>query len=208
MAPDHKKTFGVALVAAASGSYNYSIDQRNYYFEINPRYRPNEKLRLEYAFENFYRAKDIGYVDNISDYIIFGKRDVNTITNSIRAGYIFTGKSALNIRLRHYWTTAVYDQYYHLTEEGYLVSADYSEHNDINYNAFNIDLIYRWNFAPGSELSVMWKNCILQSDSEITYDFVENLENTLRSPQNNSFSIKALYYIDYQSLKKKKAVAG
>ncbi|MBN1340612.1 MAG: carbohydrate binding family 9 domain-containing protein, partial [Bacteroidales bacterium] len=71
MVPDYKKVFGVATTVAASSSYNYTLRQRNYYFEINPRYRPNDKLRLGYSFANFYRARDIGYVDNISDYIIF-----------------------------------------------------------------------------------------------------------------------------------------
>ncbi|MBN1340676.1 MAG: hypothetical protein JXA03_15210, partial [Bacteroidales bacterium] len=138
---------------------------------------------------------------------IFGKRDVNTITNSISAGYIFTGKASFNLRIRHYWTTAVYDEYFSLREDGYLEKTDYSEYNDINYNAFNIDLIYRWNFAPGSELSIMWKNCILRSEEEMTYNFVENLGNTLNSPQTHCFSLKLLYYIDYQNLQRKKSLS-
>lgn len=206
--PDYKKVFGVATTLAASTSYNYSIDQRNYYFEISPRFRPNEKLRIAYSFENFYRGQEIGFVDNISDYIIFGKRNVNTITNSMNTSYIFTSKAAVSLRARHYWTTAVYDEYFNLREDGHLEKADYSEMNDINYNAFNIDLIYRWNFAPGSELSVMWKNCILESDEKITYNFLDNLGNTLNSPQTNSLSFKLLYYIDYHSLKKLKPATG
>ncbi|MCD4735659.1 MAG: carbohydrate binding family 9 domain-containing protein [Bacteroidales bacterium] len=206
--PDYKKMFGVKIIAAASTSYNYSINQRNFYIEINPRFRLNEKIRFGYSFENFFRGNEIGYVDEVSDYIIFGKRHVNSITNSVNAAYIFNAKAAVNLRLRHYWSTAIYDDFYNLLENGYLGKADYNENNDVNYNAFNIDLIYRWNFAPGSELSVMWKNSILQSGEEITFNFAENLNNTIHSPQTNSFSVKVLYYIDYQSLKRKKKAEG
>ena len=33
---------------------------------------------------------------------------------------------------------------------------------DINYNLFNLDFTYIWNFAPGSQISVMWKNVIVK----------------------------------------------
>jgi hypothetical protein len=32
--------------------------------------------------------------------------------------------------------------------------------NDLNTNFLNIDVMYTWRFAPGSELSLVWKNAI------------------------------------------------
>lgn len=34
----------------------------------------------------------------------------------------------------------------------------------IDFNTFNIDLIYTWNFAPGSLMNFMRKNSIYNSD--------------------------------------------
>jgi len=67
-------------------------------------------------------------------------------------------------------------------------------------------------FAPGSEMVVVWKNSvftfkeanslIMQSDEDLNRDYFYNLSHTIGSPAANSFSIKVLYYIDYQYLKK------
>ena len=69
-----------------------------------------------------------------------------------------------------------------------------------NCVAFNIDLLFRWEFAPGSELSLAWKNAIYNSNKDVGVKFVENLKNTLSSDQTNSLSLKLLYYIDYNTI--------
>jgi hypothetical protein len=114
--------------------------------------------------------------------------------------------------MRHYWITVRYNDYYRLLPDGYLTPTDYSVNNDFGVNIFNIDLVYTWNFAPGSEINVVWKNAINtyepESDSptmdEIESSYFQNLKNTINSPATNSFSVKILYYLDYQYLKKKK----
>jgi hypothetical protein len=106
-----------------------------------------------------------------------------------------------------------YNNYFDLTEDGGLLPSDYSEINDISFNAFNVDMLYIWNFAPGSEINIVWKNAIQAYEvpeviNSIYYEmednYFKNLANTLQSPATNSFSIKVLYYFDYQYLKRKK----
>ncbi len=75
---------------------------------------------------------------------------------------------------------------------------------DRNYNVFNIDLIYTWQFAPGSELSVTYKDVSENSENYYTKRYFSNLDKTLSSPQHNSISIKVLYYIDYLDIGRKK----
>ena len=71
---------------------------------------------------------------------------------------------------------------------------------DISYNAWSIDCVFRWIFAPGSELSVVWKN-LLESQGDMLPDtYADNLEDVLRVPHRNSFSIKAIYFLDYADL--------
>jgi len=71
-----------------------------------------------------------------------------------------------------------------------------------DFNTFNLDLIYAWEFSPGSQLSIAYKNASLTSNNLATSGYYYNLFNTFKQPQNNNFSIKLLYYIDYQNLKK------
>ena len=74
---------------------------------------------------------------------------------------------------------------------------------DRSFTAFNIDLVYTWVFSPGSELRIVWKNAILDEDFLIPETLGDNLDRTRALQQNNSFSVKVLFFIDYLTLKRK-----
>jgi hypothetical protein len=65
-----------------------------------------------------------------------------------------------------------------------------------------------WEISPGSELSFDWKNSSLIDNDQARQNYINNFENTLHVPKNNNFSLKILYYIDYQSLRKHKKASG
>lgn len=190
------------------GGLNSSpYDQSSYRVSVEPTYRVNDKLKLAWEIRYGGSTNDIGYVDRTEaeDSIYFGMRNIRTVENTIEVGYIFTSRSYLNFRLRHYWSKADYSgDYYLLQEDGYLASTDsYPGEDDINFNTFNIDMSYVWRFAPGSELSFVWKNSIYSISDQIPDDFIDNLNLTFDSPMVNSFSLKILYYLDYQYLRRK-----
>ncbi len=81
-------------------------------------------------------------------------------------------------------------------------NAAYGSGSDTNFNTFNIDLIYVWEFSPGSQFSIAYKNASLTSNNQANSGYYYNLFNTFKQPQNNNFSIKVLYYIDYQNVKR------
>ena len=110
---------------------------------------------------------------------------------------------AVSLRARHYWSKGVYDKYYQLLNDGNLEESNIDYAQNFNYNSFNIDFIVSWQFAPGSNLSLVWKKEILSESEVIITNFNKNFSNTFDQPQWNTFSIKAIYYLDYQYLKKK-----
>nr|MBP6575282.1 hypothetical protein [Flavobacteriales bacterium] len=61
-----------------------------------------------------------------------------------------------------------------------------------------------WNFAPGSELTLGWKDNIFTQQSTVTQNYFDDLRNTWEAPGVNSFSLKVLYFIDAQMLAKKR----
>lgn len=202
---DYRKRFALDMIV----NYHY-FDENNRYsftFELDPRFRVNNKLSFIYSFNRAYQNDDVGFVDYNadSDVITFGRRDVLTITNQLNAYYIFTNKMSLSLRARHYWSKAAYRQYYTLGSNGLLYAGNqYAGNADVNFNAFNIDLVYSWQFSPGSEISLVWKNAIYTQGSLIAEHYRNDVDETFRSPQSNSVSIKVLYYIDYAMLKRKK----
>ena len=65
-------------------------------------------------------------------------------------------------------------------------------------------MVYTWRFAPGSELSVVWKNSIYTGTDQIYYDFGDNFSDMFLADKANSFSVKVLYYLDWLYLQKRR----
>jgi hypothetical protein len=175
---------------------------------ISPRLRASDRLFFIYKFNYEKIIHNVGYVDDYMDstgqqIILFGKRDIKTITNVLEANFMFNSKMSIDFRLRHYWTTATYDEFYTLNQDGTLDPAEFQDNQDINFNQFNIDMSYIWNFAPGSQLSLVWKNAISTFTSVVDNNFFDNFSNTIDAPASNSFSIRVLYYLDALYFKKK-----
>ena len=183
----------------------------NAYYEVSPRFRPNDKFFFVLEHNWGTRNNENGFVKNMNDSIIFGRRNVKEHETAITGNYIFNNRMALNLTLRHYWSAAVYDRFNRVDPaDGELLPTDYAGFNedgttihDISFNAFNIDLAYNWRFAPGSEISVVWKNIISEQGEVLNRDYLQEVEDLLDSPQLNNFSIKILYFIDYLDLKRK-----
>lgn len=155
------------------------------------------------------RRNSLGYVTKYSDLpgeelIVFGSRARQDLITSISANYLFTHLMSLTFRVRHYWAIVQYGDFWELSEEGDMMATNYTGNHDTNFNAFNVDVIFRWRFAPGSELNVVWKNAILSSGNEPIYDYFDNFGSMWNNGQNNQFSIKALYFLDFFTLFKNK----
>jgi len=196
-----------ALAFDFRGGYGKAEGTR-YNYELGPRIRINHKALFRYRFEYDMDAGQKGYVNDFypaQDTIVFGKRNKETYTNSLSGSYVFGNKSWITLNVRHYWSKINYSRFYNLRDDGYLDEyPEYRENEDFNFNVFNIDLMYSWNFAPGSFLNVVWKNSIYH-DQEIRQNdfprFITNFRNTLGSDQvDNSISIKISYYLDYKYL--------
>ncbi|MBK6444292.1 MAG: hypothetical protein IPF81_02975 [Bacteroidetes bacterium] len=169
------------------------------------RYRFNDKFTLRLINSYNYDPYNLGVADYSNpDTIVYGLRVMNTYENILSGKYIFKNDMALTLNARHYWTTGRYRKYLTLQEDGGLIdNTDYSFNNDFNYNVFNIDFVYSWQFAPGSNLSIVYKNAIETQTDKVTRSLYDDFKMTVREPQQNSLSVKILYYLDYLSLKKK-----
>ncbi len=212
---DYRKMFALDLRVNSWKAFNY--DQYGYGFNLSPRVRFSDKWLFIYNLGISTSYNSYGYIedyeqeqmDGTNETIInFGMRDQHTITNTINTNYIFNNKMSLSLRARHYWSRVEYEDFYQLQKDGDLGPSlgynIYGSDEDYNYNAFTIDMKYLWRFAPGSEMAVVWKNAIYTGETQLINNFWDNLNNTLESSQVNSISLKILYYLDYQYLKKHK----
>jgi|AntRauTorcE11898_2_1112593.scaffolds.fasta_scaffold00871_2 hypothetical protein len=202
LSPDYRNPFlvDVSWLYAKAPEDN----RRRYEIEIKPRARLSDKLTLIHELELENDRNKVGYVTseqhNNNLRIIFGKRVIDNITNTLDATYIFNEKSALSLRLRHYWMRVKYNRYYTLKKSGELDIFDHQKVEDFSANIFNIDMAYSWRFAPGSELSIVYKNEVYNQEQEAVSGYFNNLNRTINAPGTNSLSLKVLYYIDYDQV--------
>ena len=196
-------------------------DQVDNWISFNPRYRVNDRLSFSHNLNISRRRKERGYANTTNadmsfagDDIIYGRRYVNETTNTFVMDYAFNHLMNFRLRVRHYWSDVQYDKLYNLQKNGDLTESLPSEiqdvaseirNNNVNFNAFNIDFVYNWQFAPGSFLTLVWKNAILSQVTGIeeNYTFGDNFQrNVMRAPQRNTFSVKVIYFLDYLYFKK------
>jgi hypothetical protein len=174
----------------------------SFWWLIGPHYRISNRLSVNYSLSIDHEWHDVGFV--ASDSIIrMGNRDVRRIENNFGINYIFTKDVSFNIQARHYWSTVKYLQFYNLNNDGSLQSTTYSKNQNESFNAFNIDMVFSWRFAPGSDINLVWKNQILDDTKLTGISFSDNFRNTMNASQLNSISLKLMYYLDYQYLVKK-----
>jgi hypothetical protein len=178
---------------------------RTYYSYLFQNLRINDKLafRLDLNYQPSYNY--VGWAAFNGDQPVFSRYNRNTVENVFNTKYSFTNRMGINVRLRHYWSDRRNLEFYALNPNGSLAAykGPALTGTDLNYNIFNIDLIYTWQFSPGSELSIAYKDVSENSENFYTKRYVNNLNNIVSGPQNNSLSIKMLYYIDYLDLRKK-----
>ena len=195
---DYRKRF--ALDAEIGYGEGYFTDYVvNHYFETNvsPIIRVNDKLELRPSFNYSIFLNGAGFAGNFDNEPKYGVRDVRTMTNILQGKFLFKNNLSLTLRIRHYWSYGLYDYYGDLDENGYIIpDDDFSGNANFNFNAFNTDLIFAWQFAPGSFLNVVYKNELQRDVQEIQRSYFSNLGSVFNEDQRNTFTMKLIYFLD------------
>lgn len=182
------------------------FDEKNrtiYRINGGTKYRFNDKFSLSYNVEYTRMTNDRGWVDQNTD-IIFAERNREITQHYFTGKYSITNKMNFNLIARYYWSYSENHKFFTLQDDGYLKpNLTYSENKNRNFNSWNLDFSYSWWFAPGSELSVLYRNYALDSTNFVEKNAHDNLSKLFNGNMTNIFSISLRYYIDYNSLTSK-----
>jgi hypothetical protein len=166
-------------------------------------FRFNNKLTVAQSIGYQPRFNNVGYT-NVpgSSEIIFAKRQRNTIEHILTTKYSFNNKMGITFRARHYVSSVDNNEFYKLQSNGGLKHhPNYHPQVNNNVNYFNIDMVYTWQFAPGSFINVVWKTAAEHYSAEVEDRYFINLKNTITQDNNNNLSLKVIYFLDYLQLK-------
>jgi hypothetical protein len=202
--------FGTDQSKQVSGHFEFGIDKnawKNQFFyriSANPRIQLTDQLMVGGGARYIRSLSEKGWVElsSVEDTIYFGNRNRNQLELVFEGSYSINSQMIFSARARHFWSLVKYDKYYELEQNGYLNSdTDYNKNNDLNFNVFTIDAGLTWNFAPGSQLSFVYKTNLDDGENEVIRNYIDNFRFFWRTGQSHSVSLRVLYYLDYHYLK-------
>ena len=206
---DYRKN--IAIDIGGGGALDPLHNGYTYHWRISPRLRLNDNFSIKYVLSVKHKYNDIGFVKNDTsglfihppqDDYIFAKRNTNMITNVLIAKYIINNKMDISVKLRYHLDQVKNLEFKSLGNDGYLYENDYKGEHNVNYTTWTSDIAYSWRFAPGSQMSLVWKNAIVDEENYLRNHWVDNLEESFNLAQQNSISLKVIYYLDYLYLRK------
>jgi len=198
---DYRKKF--AFDYRISKSWYFDEPKNSYGFRFAPKYRFSNQFSLSYGFSFNKTDNDRGYITKVGNDIFFGQRDRKSYSNTVSGKYSFSIKSSLSLTFRHNWEAVQYDNHYFtLNNNGFLTPNNtFSGTDDINFNSWNLDLNYIWEFAPGSQLIAFYRNSLYNYNTNAHLNFFKNIDQLFNQPAEHIFSLRLVYYIDYNRLK-------
>lgn len=190
--------------------YNFTIDYyafdekgRNQVFtNFGLRYRFSDRFNVNWSFNPSFSNNETGFAGKSDTDIFIGRRQRNTYENALTSKYTFNEKTALTLTFRHYFSDVTYKQFYTLNQDGSLAETDLFNRNlNGTYNAWNVDLRFSWWFAPGSQLTLLYRNATSNYLETSRLNMTKNYDVLFSEPTVNNFSLKLTYFLDYNRVK-------
>ena len=176
----------------------------NYGIAIGPKYRVNDRFSIMYILDYLHKTNDIGFAGFQNSDVIIGRRDRAIFQNDLVGKYAINNKMTLNLTARYYWSYSDVKEYYTLENNGELTTnPSYNINRNRNFNSWNFDLAYSWWFAPGSEMSVLYRNYSQEGTNVVERNLKTNLKNVFDANLTNIISVRFRYYLDYNMVKNK-----
>lgn len=216
---DYRKRIAIDIGGWFGGGPVYR-DWKEKTIRIAPRIRINDRFMVKYVWKIIQKSNERGWVDVLQDSLstlesssisLFGQRDNKEHTQVLNVDYTFNNRMSLSARVRHSWSQVRYkNSFLMLSNNGNLLETDAvtmrpngTSAYDVNFNAWSVDLVYRWIFSPGSEINIVWKNNLLQDTlgETLPTSYQSNFEQMLDIGFVNSLSIRAVFFIDYSRFK-------
>jgi len=191
------------------GSVFHIPEEHNYYkYDLGIRYRFSNKITMEVT----------NAAEKETDFIVFAGRELNgepiisfvdfTDITSIYSGvYNFTPRMNLTMRVRHNWSKVIYKRFANVDANGKDIPRSFIPNQDENVNFFNLDAFFTWDFRLGSRVVLGWKN-FLGNDEYVNgtlhKNYLNNLGETIDLRHGNELTLRFIYFIDYNTLRKKR----
>ncbi|MBI5857542.1 MAG: carbohydrate binding family 9 domain-containing protein [Sphingobacteriales bacterium] len=172
------------------------------------RFRFSNKFSLDLQTNSAFEKNQLGYafIREPNGDPIVGFRNNREFTSVLSGIYNFNSRLNLTLRARHYWNEVKYKSFHDVDAKGYLVARPFIPDRDENFNIFNLDAFLTWDFRLGSKLIIGYKNW-LGDEETVPFlnknSYLHNLGEVFDLRHGNEITIRFIYFLDYNQLRKK-----
>lgn len=185
-------------------NYHYDNERDGFFHQYSfwTNFRP--LTNFEFSIGTSYRInRDVDYwvgtgEDNLP---VFGKLDNNDMDINFRGIYTFVKNLTVQWYTQFYFSAGEYDKFRKLTAPDKYDVVDINNYDidfsrdDFNYKSLNLNLIFRWEYLPGSALFVVWTHARDRYNTDYgDFQFSRDFKDLFRTPQTNTFLVKADYW--------------
>ena len=192
-----------AFARAPAFDNNYTL------VSLGVRYRFSNRFTLDLQTDADKETNNLGYafIRETNGDPIAGFRDVKSTSTVLSGIYNFTPRLNLTLRARHYWNEVKYLNFHNLDKKGELINRPFINNWNDNVNIFNLDAFLTWDFRLGSRLILGYKNWLGEEESvqvpTSKNSYLYNLGETFNLRHGNEITMKFVYFLDYNQLRKK-----
>ncbi|MFI5131115.1 MAG: DUF5916 domain-containing protein [Chitinophagales bacterium] len=198
--------------------FNYNFLLSHFFNTPGKKYHVIE-AGMRYRFSNKFSMELSHRHEGETDYIVYaGKEpmtsepiiafvDFKDVTSILSGIYNFTPRINLTLRARHYWSNVIYNSFANVDERGNPVPRAFIPGRDDNINIFNLDAFFTWDFRLGSRLIAGYKNALGDYDlvtGILKQNYISNLAETFSLRHANELTLRFIYNLNYDQLRKKR----
>lgn len=196
----------ISWSAGLSTRYGGAFKRTHFNYSLGGKIRFNSKFSIEENISSGRTKNDAGFAakDSTGIMIFFARRSINSVDNNLNLKYNFNNKMGITFSAFHNFTKVEPVQFYLLDLKGGLQpDATYTANRNQNYNYLSADLLYNWQFAQGSFISLAWKDIGSAFSRSFEKNYYKNLGNIVSGNQFTSFSLRIIYFLDYVTFRNK-----
>jgi len=177
-------------------------------FQLPITYRAGYQTEITLTPSYSVNRNIVGWVSNATDILepgvttsVFGQRDVDQINSTLRLTHTFNPNLTLQGYIQYFWARGIYHDFYLLKDSGDLseLPVDYDKNiyrnPDFNRSDFNINLILRYEYQPGSTIYLVWTHTKQESTQDFSTSPGSFFNRTMQSPSLNVLMLKWSYAI-------------
>ncbi|MDZ7269832.1 MAG: carbohydrate binding family 9 domain-containing protein [candidate division KSB1 bacterium] len=189
----------------ASFAQNYLRDaggHRQWRANLQIEVRPTTWAQISSEL-GFGRSRNrTAWVPNVPDslflqnpYALFGRRDTEEYNLTLRSNLTFTRDLTLQLYAQTFLAKGHFDNFARLVSPTTLVPEAYNGNHDFNNRSFHLNLVWRWEYRPGSTLYLVWTQARRGAHDDFYTPVGRDFRGTFSLPAENVVLVKMSYWL-------------